>query len=453
MATDGIKFCTGCGQTLQEGLRFCVHCGAAVIREEPDHPSAEEQSPPYQSPRPGAEDGIAASAAPFVDRRPADAPPSKPPKKKLSTAARIGLILSVVIVAVAGAAVFHYTWGQGNTPLTAAEILSLGEKYLLMLDYEQAVVYFEQLVEIEPKNPRGYTGAAEAYAALGDTESAVAILRRGLEQLPEDAGIRALLASLPGTESPPDAAATGTIQIVAVTPETVTPGTETEFIVTVSYTSSRAEGCIIYAGANILESDSYRLLEEYVLPDISGFYTFRFICTPVPWSDEPFGIYVNMSEYPHADRWTPLDADVYPLSPDAATSGRNNYAYLLDAVAPYEKERCAFNAGNMGGETYGHGFIFTDSWAIGDPYLIFNLDGQYAKLTGIIGHVDGSTRVDRTVKFYGDDVLIHSVYVGYEKLPEEFSIDLSGVKKFKIMCNGARWHTNMCTGLFELILS
>ena len=66
-------------------------------------------------------------------------------------------------------------------PLTAAELLDLGEKYLLELNYEQALVQFLAVIEIEPMNPRGYTGAAEAYLGLGREEEAVAILRQGYE--------------------------------------------------------------------------------------------------------------------------------------------------------------------------------------------------------------------------------------------------------------------------------
>jgi len=66
-------------------------------------------------------------------------------------------------------------------PLTTIELLSLGEKYLLELNYEQALVQFTKVIEIEPMNPCGYTGAAESYAALGQHEEAKKILQQGYE--------------------------------------------------------------------------------------------------------------------------------------------------------------------------------------------------------------------------------------------------------------------------------
>ena len=45
-------------------------------------------------------------------------------------------------------------------------------------------------------NPRGYTGAAEAYAGLGDDGGAVEILRQGLTKLPNNAEIMSILQNL-----------------------------------------------------------------------------------------------------------------------------------------------------------------------------------------------------------------------------------------------------------------
>lgn len=56
--------------------------------------------------------------------------------------------------------------------VSADELLNLGEKYLLELDYEQAIVQFTKLIEIEPKNARAYTRLAEAYIGMGNTDKA-----------------------------------------------------------------------------------------------------------------------------------------------------------------------------------------------------------------------------------------------------------------------------------------
>ncbi|MDR0220225.1 MAG: tetratricopeptide repeat protein [Lachnospiraceae bacterium] len=116
------------------------------------------------------------------------------------------LIIAAITVALIAALAITALIVSGNRaekPTSVAELLDLGEKYLLDMDYEQAVVQFNRVIEIEPLNPRGYTGAAEAYLALGDTASAIAVLQKGAGLLPDDAEIAALLAELTRPEPTP----------------------------------------------------------------------------------------------------------------------------------------------------------------------------------------------------------------------------------------------------------
>ena len=85
---------------------------------------------------------------------------------------------------------------EPERPLTAVELLELGEKYLLELNFEQALVQFLTVIEVEPMNPRGYTGAAEAHVGLGDVDSAISILRQGLNFIPYEPTITVMLEEL-----------------------------------------------------------------------------------------------------------------------------------------------------------------------------------------------------------------------------------------------------------------
>jgi len=99
------------------------------------------------------------------------------------------VIAAVVAVAIIVIAVALALQANKEKPFTAAELLDLGEKYLLEMDYEQAIVQFTKAIEIEPKNERAYLGAAEAYVALGQEDKAIEILEQGLEQLPDSVAI------------------------------------------------------------------------------------------------------------------------------------------------------------------------------------------------------------------------------------------------------------------------
>jgi tetratricopeptide (TPR) repeat protein len=111
------------------------------------------------------------------------------------------LIIVIIIGAILGVTAFVLN-NNSNKSLSAAEYLDLGEKYLLELNYEQALVQFLLVIEIEPKNARAYIGAADAYIGLGDTDSAILILQQGLEELSDNAEIQAMLNELLPPEIP-----------------------------------------------------------------------------------------------------------------------------------------------------------------------------------------------------------------------------------------------------------
>jgi len=56
----------------------------------------------------------------------------------------------------------------GEKPVQVNAPLILGEKYLLDLDYEQALLYFEQAIKIDPKNPRIQTQIEYIYIIIDD---------------------------------------------------------------------------------------------------------------------------------------------------------------------------------------------------------------------------------------------------------------------------------------------
>ncbi len=62
------------------------------------------------------------------------------------------------------------------------EHLDLCQKYLLDGNYEQAIIEFNKVIEIEPKNVDAYLGLAEAYVAAGDYDSAISILEQGYKE-------------------------------------------------------------------------------------------------------------------------------------------------------------------------------------------------------------------------------------------------------------------------------
>ena len=60
--------------------------------------------------------------------------------------------------------------------------LELGNKYLTEMDYEQAIVAFEQAIEIDPMNADGYVGLTDAYICLNEFDKAYETVKQGYDK-------------------------------------------------------------------------------------------------------------------------------------------------------------------------------------------------------------------------------------------------------------------------------
>ena len=94
------------------------------------------------------------------------------------------LIAALLALGVGGTAV---ALGISNMPANrVSRYMGAAERYLSEMNYEQAVIEFQRILEIEPMNVDAYLGLADAYLGLGDTEKALEILHEGLEQTGDD---------------------------------------------------------------------------------------------------------------------------------------------------------------------------------------------------------------------------------------------------------------------------
>lgn len=69
--------------------------------------------------------------------------------------------------------------------INIGEQLSLGEKYLAELDYENAIIAFNKVIEVDPKNIQAYLGLSTAYEKTDRNEEAIDALEKVIEIDPE----------------------------------------------------------------------------------------------------------------------------------------------------------------------------------------------------------------------------------------------------------------------------
>jgi len=176
---------------------------------------------------------------------------------------------------------------KSERSLTPQELLSLGNKYLSELDYENAVVAFSKLIEIEPRNPQGYIGLAEAYTGLGNIDKAIEILEQGLEATGDDE-IRRLLSEL--LTPAPEPEVTTVVTTTAAPPE---PMLEPEL----QDMRERDYEITEFGGYTwrILERQSGRML--VISEDILEERAYHNSSTNVTWADSDMRAYLNGEFY------------------------------------------------------------------------------------------------------------------------------------------------------------
>lgn len=73
------------------------------------------------------------------------------------------------------------------------ELLNLGNKYLEDMDYEEAILAFDQAIAIDPKCEEAYLGKAQAQYALGQYEDAIATLEEGIVKVDDSSRLEIFL--------------------------------------------------------------------------------------------------------------------------------------------------------------------------------------------------------------------------------------------------------------------
>ena len=147
--------------------------------------------------------------------------------------------------------------------------------------------------------------------------------------------------------------------------------------------------------------------------------------------------------------------DVTSELPDSEMNDGN---YLVDTIDPFlSNDYEVFKEGNsamMGGMARYNGFMLNVYGWNGQSCAVYNLDRCYTKLTGLIGYVDDRIGNGGTweIQIYADDILALTIAVKPGDLPQEFSIDLTGVTKLEFRTPDGHGY-NAHIGFAELNLS
>jgi len=198
-----MSYCGDCGNKITESSGKCLFCEQAAMEAQASQAATPPQAaaqpiPAAAQPVPAIPPQVAAqpvsAAPPQAEAQPIPAatppqavapdvgltmpvpvpivPPPAPPAKRRAPqiAIAIGVMAVIAVLAVVLASTVF------KKPLTADEWFSLGEKYLTEMDYEQAIVAFLNVIEIEPMNIPARENLADIYMELERYTEAEAVL-------------------------------------------------------------------------------------------------------------------------------------------------------------------------------------------------------------------------------------------------------------------------------------
>ena len=165
-------FCSKCGKEMRAGARFCSGCGERLETAVESVSTTTQQVTNTE---------IVCSSGSIVNGKGNDKiPVIAESKKRTPIFLWIGIAAILIVAAVV---ITVFIKSSGSSEKRYREKMDLGRKYLLELDYEQAILCFEEAINIDPKSKEAYLELAEVYVKQGKNEKALEILEEARNKI------------------------------------------------------------------------------------------------------------------------------------------------------------------------------------------------------------------------------------------------------------------------------
>lgn len=155
-------FCEKCGNKISDTDVFCERCGAVVSGNGANTQSADARNANIQSGNTWNAD-IQSGNTQSADT-------------KRRSRFKITAVIAILALIIAGVAVI--TVGGAPQKIKINRMMKTAQRYLEEMQYEQAVLAYDAVIEIEPKHLPAYMGKANTYVAMEDIENAVSTMSK-----------------------------------------------------------------------------------------------------------------------------------------------------------------------------------------------------------------------------------------------------------------------------------
>jgi hypothetical protein len=114
---------------------------------------------------------------------------------------------------------------------------------------------------------------------------------------------------------------------------------------------------------------------------------------------------------------------------DAAPAYQSHSGYYYE----YSEKNGSTKSFTVSGVKYLNGCAWEDNYNHEYGWSLYNLNGAYHTINGMIGHVDGSDMGNGTLNIFYDGVLTKTVALSGDMIPQAINLDVSGVLQLRIV--------------------
>jgi len=205
----------------------------------------------------------------------------------------------------------------GQKVSTWQEQYDLGVRYLEEGNYEEAIIAFTTAIEIDPKRVEAYSGLANIYLVMGETEKAAEVWRNVPQELDADdlSVFTSQAERYEGIQEFWESGEAG-IRITSLSfdKEAYLAGKETVFIVTVLYRCPKDINYGTSMKANLNDANTWDFISDDSELTGSGVMVLKGSAVPVGWKNRYFGIAVDLWE--GIEPWEWINSDTWYITPD-----------------------------------------------------------------------------------------------------------------------------------------
>ena len=203
--------CEKCGTDHNDEVKFCSKCGSELQNNADEQPTTESEAKPETTVNEEPEIAVKEESETKPETAVKEESETKPEtavkeetensseKKskespKASSKAKKDVVvekkqisgwfwvISVIVIVVILALGTLFISSEGANRVEMYRHLLHGDRFLEELDYEQAIMAYEEAISIAPRKPEPYIALAEVYIEMGEYDEAIRVLQEGIKE-------------------------------------------------------------------------------------------------------------------------------------------------------------------------------------------------------------------------------------------------------------------------------